>query len=57
MDECGFEKILKLKKTIDKSFIGKEYGNIFKEIEEKQIVNPIKMIQRNASNLPDKIQY
>ena len=53
-DECGFEKILKLKKTIDKSFIGKEYGNIFKEIEEKQIVNPIKMIQRNASNLPDQ---
>ena len=53
-DENGFEKILKLKKTIDKSFIGKDYGNIFKEIDEKQIVNPIKMIQKIILNLPDQ---
>ena len=44
-DENGFENILKLKKTIDQTFTG-NYGNIFKKIEKKHVVVPIKMIQK-----------
>lgn len=54
MDECEFNKILKFKKTIDSSFAGNSYGNIFKEINEKQIVNPLTMINKITCNLPNQ---
>lgn len=54
IDECGFNNILKMNKTIDSSFTGKNYGNIFKGIKESQIVIPKKMIDKIILNLPSK---
>ena len=53
-DECGFKDILKLKATIDRSFAGNNYGNIFKQINEKQIDIPINTINKIISHLPSK---
>ena len=53
-DECGFNNILKMKKTIDSSFTGKNYGNIFKGIKESQIIIPYKKIDKIILNLPSK---
>ena len=54
IDECGFNNILKLNKTIDSSFTGKNYGNIFKGIKESQTIIPSKMIDKIILNLPSK---
>ena len=54
IDECGFNNILKMNKTIDSSFAGEKYGNIFKEINEDQIIIPSKMIDKIILNLPSK---
>ena len=43
-----------MNKTIDSSFTGKKYGNIFKEIKKNQIVIPKKMFDIIISNLPSK---
>jgi len=53
-DECGFGNILKMTKTIDSSFAGNSYGNIFKEINEDQVVIPRKMINKIILNLPSE---
>ena len=54
LDECGFNNILKMKKTIVSSFTRKNYGNIFKEINGRQIINPKTMINKIILNLPSK---
>jgi hypothetical protein len=54
IDECGFNNILKMNKTIDSSFAGEKYGNIFKEINEDQIIIPSKMIDKIILNLRSK---
>ena len=54
IDECGFNNILKMNKTIDSSYAGEKYGNIFKEINEDQIIIPSKMIDKIILNLPSK---
>ena len=51
-DENGFNNILKMNKSIDSSFAGKDY--VFKEINESQIINPNIMIQTIINNLPSK---
>ena len=43
-----------MKKTIDSSFTGKNYGHIFKGIKESQIIIPNKMIEEIILNLPSK---
>ena len=53
-DECGFNKILLMNKTIDRSFAGKYYGNIFKDINENEISIPNKKINKIVLNLPSK---
>ena len=53
-DEYGFKNILKLKETIDNSFTGKNYGNIFKEINKNQMDIPIIIIKKIISNLPNQ---
>ena len=53
-DETGFENILKMKNTIDKSFFGNNYGYIFKSIDYKDIINPIKMVEKISLNLPSE---
>lgn len=54
IDECGFYNILKLEKTIDSSFAGQSYGNIFKKIPKKQINSPINSIKTYISQLPNQ---
>ena len=53
-DECGFENILNMNKTIDKSFTGNNYGNIFRQANKNQIVDPKKMIDKIILNLPNQ---
>ena len=53
-DEFGFNNILRLNKTIDRSFTGEKYGYIFKEINENQIDIPMKIIEKIILNLPNK---
>ena len=53
-DESGFNNILKMNKSIDNSFAGNNYGNIFKGINESQITLPNKMIPNIINNLPSK---
>ena len=53
-DESGFNNILKMNKSIDNSFAGNSYGNIFKGINESQITIPNKMIPNIINNLPSK---
>ena len=53
-DETGFNNILKMNKSIDNSFAGNNYGNIFKKISESQIIIPNKMIQNIINDLPSK---
>ena len=55
VEECDFKNILKMKKIIDASFTGSHYGNIFKEINEKQINIPYKIINKIISNLPSRV--
>ena len=43
-----------MNKTIDSSYTGEKYGNIFKEINEDQIIIPSKMIDKIILNLPSK---
>ena len=43
-----------MKKTIDKSFTGNNYWNIFKAIDKKQIIKPIEVIQKIILNLPNQ---
>ena len=54
MDECGFNNILRMNKSIDSSFAGKYYGNIFKDINESEISIPNKKINKIVLNLPSK---
>jgi len=54
IDECEFNNILKMNKSIDSSYTGNNYGNIFKEINKSQISIPSKMIREIVSNLPLK---
>jgi len=54
LDNCGFNNILKMSKTIDSSFTGKNYGNIFKDINESQIIIPNEIINKIVLNLPSK---
>ena len=44
-----------MNKTIDSSYTGEKYGNIFKEINEDQIIIPSKMIDKIILNLPSKL--
>ena len=53
-DECGFKNILKMKKTIDTSYTGQNYGNIFKVINGKNIHKPSEIISKIISDLPSK---
>ena len=53
-DECGFKNILKMEKTIDTSFSGVNYGNIFKAINERQIHEPYEIINKIIYNLPSR---
>ena len=53
-DECGFENILNMNNTIDKSFTGNNYGNIFRQANKNQIVDPKKMIDKIILNLPNQ---
>ena len=53
-DECGFKNILKMKKTIDTSYTGQNYGNIFKVINTQNIHNPSEIITKIISDLPSK---
>ena len=53
-DECGFNKILLMNKTIDRAFAGKYYGNIFKDINKNEISIPNKKIKKIVLNLPSK---
>ena len=53
-DECGFENILNMNNTIDKSFTGNNYGNIFRQANKNQIVDPKKMIDKMILNLPNQ---
>ena len=53
-DECGFKNILAKKKTINSSFTGKNYGNIFKLINEKEINIPYKIINKINSDFSSK---
>ena len=45
-DECGFKNILKMKKTIDTSYTGQNYGNISKVINGKNIHKPSEIISK-----------
>ena len=54
IDECEFNNILKMNKSIDSSYTGNNYGNIFKEINKSQISIPSKMISEIVLNLPSK---
>ena len=54
IDECEFNNILKMNKSIDGSYTGNNYGNIFKEINKSQISIPSKMISEIVLNLPSK---
>ena len=53
-DECGFNNILSLKKTINNSFAGTTFGNIFKKENKNKIELPLKIIKQITSNLPNK---
>ena len=53
-DQIGFENIIKMKKTINGAFAGNNYGNIFGQINQNQVIKPIKMAQKLLSSLPDQ---
>ena len=53
-DECGFNNILSLNETINRSFAGTTYGNIFKNVNKNKIEIPLKIIKQIISNLPNK---
>ena len=54
-DECGFNNILNSNIcTIDSSFTGASFGFTFKEVCQKQIEFPSKIIKKLISNLPEQ---